>query len=442
MTSVLLVPNDFVGSRMAGPGIRYHQFASALARRFDVTLLIRNDPVDVQLPAVRIVQAPGSSYARVKELSRESDVVIAQGGLGVRTMRYLARAGVRTIYDMYVPFSETLAYEAAQGRAASYGTLSSRAQLVRQELALATGDAFLCANDRQRRLLLGALSVLGRLGMNRYRQDPTLRNLVTVVPYGLPAIPGTSAGAVLKGVVPGIRTEDRVLLWGGGLWDWLDPLTVIRAIERIASVRDDVKLYFLGVRHPNAAARAMGMNRRAVELAERLGLTGKYVFFNLGWIPYDERASYLLEADLGVSAHFDSIETRFAHRTRLLDYFWAGLPTVTSRGDVLAELVEREHLGRTVAPEDAEGFAAAVLTLLDDETEYRAIRANLEAIRPRLAWNSLVEPLAELVDGGTSPPPPKNMLKLPAAYAALRLRIALQDRRRPSERDRESGRSL
>ena len=55
------------------------------------------------------------------------------------------------------------------------------------------------------------------------------------------------------------------------------------------------------------------------------------VFFNDGWVPYAERGAWLAEADIGVSAHFDDIETRFAFRTRLLDYLWAGLPIVTTR---------------------------------------------------------------------------------------------------------------
>ena len=49
------------------------------------------------------------------------------------------------------------------------------------------------------------------------------------------------------------------------------------------------------------------------------------VHFNYDWVPYAERARFLLDADLGVSAHFDTVETRFAFRTRLLDYFWVHL---------------------------------------------------------------------------------------------------------------------
>ena len=33
-----------------------------------------------------------------------------------------------------------------------------------------------------------------------------------------------------------------------------------------------------------------------------------------------------MEATLGVTMHFDSAETRFAFRTRALDYLWAACP--------------------------------------------------------------------------------------------------------------------
>ena len=100
-------------------------------------------------------------------------------------------------------------------------------------------------------------------------------------------------------------------------------------------------------------------------LAEELGLLDRRVFFNEGWVPYDERGAYLLEADVGVSAHFDELEARFAFRTRLLDCIWAGLPIVTSRGDALAEVVEERGLGRAVPPGDVDAYAEALDDVLD-----------------------------------------------------------------------------
>src|SRR5262249_9953589 len=201
-----------------------------------------------------------------------------------------------------------------------------------------------------------------RLNPRTYDADRTLRDLIDVVPYGLPPEPPRATGPAFKGVQPGVAPTDLLILWGGGLWDWFDPLTLVRAMAQVAKARPEARLLFIGTRQPSAALAEMAMPRRTQELARALGLAEHNVFF-CDWVPYAERASYLLEADVGVSLHPDSVETRFAFRSRLLDCLWAGLPLVCTRGDALAELVEREGLGRVVAPEDEAGVANAILAL-------------------------------------------------------------------------------
>ena len=194
--------------------------------------------------------------------------------------------------------------------------------------------------------------------------------------------------------MPGIGVDDTVLIWGGGIWDWLDPLTVIRAMAEVRAARPDVKLFFLGHQHPNPAdVPVMPMYDRAVALAKELGLYGETVFFNDRWVPYEERGSYLLEADLGISAHQEHVETRFAFRTRLLDYIWAGLPMVVTGGDTLAELVAARGLGAVVPVGDVAGFARAILELLSED-DRRARRAGaFEAAREELIWPKALAPL-------------------------------------------------
>ena len=108
----------------------------------------------------------------------------------------------------------------------------------------------------------------------------------------------------------------------------------------------------------------MAIDARA--LADELGLAGRNVFFNEGWVDYSERQNFLLEANVGVTVHFDSAETRFSFRTRALDYLWAGLPIVATDGDAFAELIEREGLGLTVPAEDPEALEEALYRLLTD----------------------------------------------------------------------------
>ena len=82
----------------------------------------------------------------------------------------------------------------------------------------------------------------------------------------------------------------------------------------------------------------MRMVAAARSLSDELGLTDRHVFFNEGWVPYDTRQNFLLDADVGVSTHFDHVEAEFSYRTRVLDYLWAGLPVVMTRGPTVLRL--------------------------------------------------------------------------------------------------------
>jgi glycosyltransferase involved in cell wall biosynthesis len=397
LSRIVVVSNDRIGIKMAGPAIRYYHFAHELAKRFDVTLVVPTAP-DTEIDFADVVVAPQLSYRRFKQLVRRSDALVAQQ-LSAPAMRALAGGETKIIYDLYDPLLiETLPLFAARdGRKRQKDWIHEHVML-HQLLALSTGDAFLCASDRQRDLWLGLLTALGRVNIESYTADPTLRRLIDVVPFGLDPAPPRATRSVLKGVVPGIRETDKVLLWGGGIWDWFDPLTVIRAVAQIAETRDDVKLFFLGRAHPNPTTPSMSMPVRALELAEELGVEGSAVFFNDSWVDYDDRVNYLLEADVGVSSHFESAETRFAFRTRLLDYFWAGLPTLTTEGDVLAELVEQRGLGRSLPPNDVSAWVEAIEWAVDDGSVRQTTAENLASVQEELAWPRLAARVADIAE--------------------------------------------
>jgi glycosyltransferase involved in cell wall biosynthesis len=417
----LVVSNDHVGTSMAGPGIRSYRFATALAEDFDVTLVVPFD-TDLADERIAIVQDNPWDPAQMSPLVHRYDVVVSQR-LPIPTMRALAGSQTRAIYDLYAPLTlEQLALDARETPAA-VRAVDARLNNLTQEVALATGDAFLCASEKQRDLFLGALMAGDRLTPELYERDPSLRSLIDVVPFGLDVEPPEAAPA-LRGVIPGIGERDRILLWPGGIWNWFDPLVVIRAVAELSRSRDDVRLYFLGVRHPNPGVPEMTMAADAVALADELGLRDTHVFFNFGWVPYAERGRYLLDADIGVSAHFDDVETRFSFRTRLLDCLWAALPVVTTRGDTLGDLIVERGAGRGVGFGDVAGWVEAIAGLLDDDASRQAARAAAEALRPSFEWPHVVEPLRRLSDPVTRLATPPGIARAAAAeYLRLRLRI-------------------
>jgi hypothetical protein len=119
------------------------------------------------------------------------------------------------------------------------------------------------------------------------------------------------------------------------------------------------------------------------------------VFFNEGWVDYDDRQNYLLEADVGVSTHLDHVETAFSFRTRLLDCVWASLPIVATDGDALAELIAGEELGLTVSPGDVDALEDTLFRLLDDTELHRRCSENLARVARRFRWSETLQPLVE-----------------------------------------------
>jgi glycosyltransferase involved in cell wall biosynthesis len=201
-------------------------------------------------------------------------------------------------------------------------------------------------------------------------------------------------GIGLRGRVAGLDDASRVVLWGGGVYDWLDPLPVIEAVAGLVAEIPDLRLVFMGTTHPNPAVPASSMLSRARALVHRLD-ADEVVLFHEGWVPYDERHNVLLDAEVGVSGHPDHIETMLAYRTRILDYIWAGLPVVTTAGDALGDLVDERELGRTVPPGDAPAVAAALRALLLDPDESAMVREHLAAAAPSMQWSAVLQPLLE-----------------------------------------------
>ena len=260
---------------------------------------------------------------------------------------------------------------------------------------LRRGDFFLCASERQRHFWLGHLAAIGRLSPTLYDADPTTRSLLAVAPFGLPGKPPQRTGPGLREQLDGIGPAEKVVLWAGGVYSWFDPLTLLHAIDRLGRARPDVRLVFLGMCHPNPDVPEMGMAGQTRRLAGRLGLTGRQVFFNETWVPYEQRQDWLLDADCGVSTHYEHVETTFAFRTRVLDYLWAGLPIVTTDGDLFAELVRTERLGVVVPAGDPEALAAALERVLYDDAFAAGCRERMAAVAQRYTWETALAPLVE-----------------------------------------------
>jgi len=391
----LLICNDVMGKRMAGPAIRYYEMAKALSHYHDVTLIAPgSDEADFPELILR-PDAPGVVEAE----SKLADFVIFQGDAMEKNPCLKSIKGV-LIADLYCPIA--LEYHQSSVGVVPDVRMQTAvylARLVSDQLHYA--DHFICASEKQQDFWLGALAVAGRINGLRWpnASHANIEELVSLVPFGLPDQQPEKDGPGLRARF-NIPLEDFVAVWGGGIYQWLDPLTPIRAIHRLIAEGHKVHLVFMGVKHPNPNIHEHDMCTQAVELAKDLGLVNRFVHFNYGWVGYEQRQNFFLEADVGVCAHFDNPETRFAFRTRMLDYLWCGLPIVTTRGDFFSDNVTKHQLGLAVDFESVGDWYVA-LKKMNDYLDLRiSCKQRIATFSHTLTWTTIMHQFMKNIQRG------------------------------------------
>jgi len=392
MSRVLLLCNDVVGEQMAGPGIRYWEFARALAAAgLDVTLavlpFVPASPPPSEIPFDHLCRCEDD--AEVRSLATQADVIVTQGVL-LSTYPFLTDLGTPLALDFYIPFLlERLHMDtdtaAAEHLFAHEGYRRALSDSLWQPISS-------CAQANNNEII----------GWGRYRRQggSTLIPMPTIqlCAGSLTWFPSAAfAGALPSPSGPqrrpaGHRRRRQGVALGRGHLELArcahaDPG---HGPRRPAASRRKVVLH--GDQAPQRFRAQDVAASEALALSESLGLTGRAIFFN-EWVPYAEREDYLMEADLGISLHRDHLETRLSFRTRFLDYMWAGLPVVATRGDVLSEQIVAHKLGRVVEPGDVDGVAEAILSLVDTPNLREAYRPRFEQVAAAYRWDVVTRPL-------------------------------------------------
>lgn len=398
--AVLVITGDPIGQKLSGPGIRAWHIAQALATDHDVTLLSLTG-VDETLSAdIRLVHVAPGDDKTFAQWNTWADVVIFQGH-ALDVFPVLRKTTAYTIVDIYDPMHleqlEQAKHLAPQQWEQQVGDAAATI-----EAQLSLGDYFLCASERQRHFYLGQLTTLGRVNPGAYRDDPHLDKLLGVVPFGFPDSEPVHTRPALRGVVPGISASDKVIVWSGGIYDWFDPHTLIRAVAALSQTHGNIRLFFMGTAHPHPGVPEMPIIASSRELATSLGVAGTHVFFNDSWVDYGDRHNYLLEADLGVSTHHSHIETTFSFRTRILDYLWASLPMVVTEGDHFGDLVGSAGLGAAVPAGDVDALVVALETYLFNDPAISRARKAVAVQRENYRWSRTLAPLVDHVAGVAS----------------------------------------
>jgi hypothetical protein len=380
---LLVLSFDPLTESMPGPAIRAWHLAEELARDHQVVLATTSAATRTHSQ----MEVQSATAADLGALVATSHAIIAPTSV-VRRHPLVADSAKPLCIDMYIPTHlENLEPFGEAGGADHRAAVAHQVKVIGEDLR--RGDFFLCASERQRDFWLGSLATLGRVNPEVYAQDPTLRCLIDVVPFGIPNAAPAACGPRLRDAFPAIGPTDPVVIWGGGVYNWFDPLSLVHAIDRLRSTIPAIRLVFLGMRNPNPDIPEMRMAAALRQLSDQLGLTGSHVFFNEGWVPYESRAGYLLDAQVAASTHLAHVETHFSFRTRVLDYLWVGLPMVLTEGDALSEAIDRLGLGIAVPAGDPSAIAEALAKLITSPPD----RAVIQRYGERYRWDRVTEPV-------------------------------------------------
>jgi len=188
---ILIISNTWVGEWMAGPGVRYFHLARVLSQEFPVILAAPGHQKKDRLLEAAFLEVAYYSIEQPEILApyvQQARAILAPA-LMVPWLLQIDALLPPLIVDGYAPWAvEALFLPGIEEK-------ELQKNLTKAYLA---GDFFICASERQRDWWLGILSALGRVNSHNLREDPSLRRLVDVVPFGLPAERPQTSRAVIK----------------------------------------------------------------------------------------------------------------------------------------------------------------------------------------------------------------------------------------------------
>lgn len=384
MARVLIVTPEPIARRLSGRAIRAAHIARVISATHEVTL------VSTALSSADSSRSPidGRAVLGPAAINSRYDAVIIQGEVLLQFPN-LAASNTPLVVDWFDPF-HTEALHPVRNELARRSEFVEDARMVVAEQA-ERGDFFLASNEAQREHWLGWLGAAGRLNHVNHDDDPMFEKLIGLAPFGL-GREAPSTAKPLRKSFDTINFYDPIVLWAGGMHEWLDPLVVIEAVPYMLEENPDTRLVFLAGPHPNTSIETMGVRGEAITLARRMRLFGKHVMFVNQWVDYHERLTWLQDADVGVVADGAHLESRYSHRTRLLDHLGAGLATVSTAGDPLS--AQLEAAGAAVTCERTpEAIGTAVGELISDDRRLGQMSRAAKVLGARMSWEDTLKPL-------------------------------------------------
>jgi len=363
----------------SGPSIRNWEIAKALTRRgHKVTIAEWGHSKDYTKNGIKFIKW---DEKELEDISKRFDVTIIQESHAVS--EYFNKIDkIPTIVNLTIPIS----IEASAHQIRSKGEFFVNDGVFPTLLSIMKGDFFFCASERQKHFYMGMLNLLGRI--NPYTYD---KKLIDIVPVAAPVeIPEIKKNVIKGKIVP---KNKRVILWPSSIFSWFDAITAIEAMKVVSKKVKDAVMVFVGADNPNVSVMTEKNVKSAKKKAKELGLLNKTVYF-MDWLPYEKRANMYLESEFAVVTYPIGQETEMSFRTRIIDCLWGRLPVICTKGDSVAEIIEKESLGATVEEKNPKELAEKIIEFLTNKQELKRISKRVDKfIREKMNWDVVIEPI-------------------------------------------------
>ena len=393
MKKILFIIDFPISNFLPSGALRYFELAKVLKDKYKVAIVgVYKDKTAIEIDGVELldisafieynlglkISLPNKKFL---DAINKFDLIVTHG----RILSSFAEKDItpKVIIDLYAPwFIEDL----VGGKDGMH-----KVNMEQIKKIVSYGTHFLCASERQRDLYIGIFLSFGIT-------DKNLDQKFSILPIGIPSNNPMRGKSLLRGDSLKFSNQDKIVMWWSGIWEWLDPITPIKGMKKIAKYRDDIKLLFIPVKGGEAGKGVSQIAKESIGLSKSMGMFDKKIFFIDQWVPYEERGNILLDADIGIISHHANIETRFSWRTRGLDFLWSETPIVTTGGDPLSEIIKDNDLGLVIPSDDPEAFADAVLELFNNRDQYDKIKANIYEFKPSLYWENLAVALEWVIE--------------------------------------------
>jgi hypothetical protein len=380
----LHLPAYVVGNRQAGVGVRAWELAQALAPHLPVRIVARGEG-DLSCANVDFVEA--SDWTGRRRALEEAAAVVFFDLPDTAEMLRMDAIG-KVIISENAPPLEHLEYHAV--RSAGDPDRVHRLLVAAYELQVLLSDQFLVQSSAARVALISSLCHLGRLARANYEGDPTLDRLTSWMPVGF----SLASAEAARNARPSMSMVD--FTWSGGLWDFYDPVAVVRAVELLDKMGRSITVRFL---YPPPADQVLA---EAKELARSIvaSKVGHLVEILERPPRHQDRCGALLSGRATICIGKPGIENLTCVRLRLRDTLLYAKPLLVDEFGATAEVVRSLGIGTVVDPRHPRDLAEAMYRLARQEDLRAGQVKRIREVRRQFTLDQFVPKLVSFVRRG------------------------------------------